>query len=83
MLEAIWEFVKDPSNRDALKWIGGGVVGAIGGLWAVITFFAKNGEGGPTRNVKADRGGVAAGRDISGSTITTGDGSRTASTDQR
>ena len=37
MLEAIWNFVKDPANREALKWIGGGVVFAVRGLWAVIT----------------------------------------------
>ncbi len=71
MLDAFWTFVKDPANRETLGWIGGGIVVVVGGLWAVVTFFAGKGDGGPKASVTATHGSVAAGRNISNSPITT------------
>ena len=70
MLDAFWSFLREPANRDVLAWIGGGIVVVVGGVWAVVKFFAKTeGGGGAAPSVSADRGGVAAGRDMSGNTI--------------
>jgi hypothetical protein len=41
MLGTVWAFLKDPGNQPVLSWIGGGVVVASGGIWAVVKFFAK------------------------------------------
>ena len=65
MLDAIWEFVKHPANRDALGWIGGGIIVVVGGLWAVIKFISKR------PSVQATNGGVAAGGDMIGNKIDT------------
>jgi hypothetical protein len=73
MLEAAWTFLKDPGNKDLLTWIGGGIVVIAGGAWAAVKFFAtKPSEGGATPKVSADRGGFAAGRDISNVRIISG-----------
>jgi hypothetical protein len=48
-----------------LGWLGGGLVIALGGLWAVVKFLLRKPQ------ISADHGGIAAGRDISGNTITT------------
>jgi tetratricopeptide (TPR) repeat protein len=72
MLDAFWSWLQDPANRDVIGWIGGGVVVVIGGVWAVVKYFAKpGGDGGAARSVRADRGGVAAGGSISNSSINT------------
>jgi hypothetical protein len=66
MLASIWEFLKDGSNQAVLSWIGGGIVVIAAGIWAVIKFMAKNGDQKPSKpGVSADRGSMAAGRDIS------------------
>jgi hypothetical protein len=70
MLDAFWSLLKDPANRDVLTWIGGGFVVVIGGVWAVVKYFAKP-DGGAGTSVRADRGGVAAGGSISNSPINT------------
>ena len=63
MLDGFWAFLKDPANRAVLGWIGAGVVTVVGGLWAVIRFYAKKREGGSTPGVRADGKGVAIGHD--------------------
>jgi hypothetical protein len=63
-MEVVWQFVTD--NRDMLSWLGGGVVVVAGGVWTVTKFFLKREK---PKSVSAE-GGVAAGRDISGSPIT-------------
>lgn len=70
MLDAFLSFLKDPANRDVIAFVGGGIVVFVGGIWAVVKFFAKK-EGGTPPAVRADRGGVAAGGNISNSTIST------------
>jgi esterase/lipase superfamily enzyme len=60
LVVGIWQFLKDTANLAI-------ITAMAAGAWAVITFFAKNREKGSTApSVKADHGGVAAGRDITG-----------------
>jgi hypothetical protein len=59
----IWAFLQDESNRAMLGWIGGGIVAVAGGLWAVVKFYAKEGEASPTPGVRSDRGSAAIGGD--------------------
>jgi hypothetical protein len=66
MLSSILDFLKDPDNRAIISWVGGGLAVVAAGIWAVIKFVAKNGDHKPSQPiVSADRGGIAAGRDIS------------------
>ena len=67
MTNGVWAFLSDPANREVLGWIGGGIVAAAGGAWAVIKFSAEN-----RPSVTADHGGVAIGRDNRDSQIHTG-----------
>jgi hypothetical protein len=72
MLDAVWSWLKDPGNRDVIAWIGGGVVVVIGGVWAVVKYFARpGGDGGAAPSVRADGGGVAIGGSNLNSPITT------------
>lgn len=63
---ALWDWVSSPSNKETLTWFSGGVTAVAAGLWGVFKFL----RGRPSTTVKVDRG-VAAGRNINGSTITT------------
>jgi hypothetical protein len=63
MLDNLWAFVQDQANRVVLGWIGGGIAAVAVAAWAVIKFFAKK------DGVRADRGSVSAGRDITNSPI--------------
>jgi hypothetical protein len=65
MLTKLWDFLQHDANRSVLAWLGGGLVIVLGGVWAVVKFLSRKPQ------VSADRGGIAAGRDISGNTITT------------
>jgi hypothetical protein len=67
----LWRFLQQEKNRQLLGWLGGGVIVLAGGLWVVVTFFSSPHPPpqAPDVNVQAP-GGVAAGRDIRGSTIT-------------
>ncbi|MDZ3835826.1 MAG: TIR domain-containing protein [Rhodospirillales bacterium] len=58
-------------DRRLWGWLGGGLVVLAGGVWAVATFLSSPAPppAGAETHVEAP-GGVAAGRDISGSTIT-------------
>jgi tetratricopeptide (TPR) repeat protein len=64
-MPGIWQFLREPANLAVLGSIGAGIAAIATGAWAVFTFFAKKKEKGPSApSVKADRGSVAAGRDI-------------------
>jgi len=71
VLRSLWAFIGNPKNRAVLSWIGGGVVVAATGFWAVVTFLfpEKSAPASPTVAC-AQQGGVAAGRDASHNTIT-------------
>jgi hypothetical protein len=73
MLSYIWSFLRDEGNRAVLAWVGGGIVALAGGIWAVFKFYlSERKKSEPSPTVKATRGGVAAGRDITNSTVNTG-----------
>ncbi len=73
MLDHLWPFLKDPANQKTLGWLGGGVVVAVGGVWAAVKYLIKPSDGGGKGNaVRADRGGIAIGGDVSGGSIQTG-----------
>jgi hypothetical protein len=75
MLSSTLDFLKD--NQAVLSWIGGGVVVAATGIWAVVKFFAKNDDQKPSKpTVNADHGSMAAGRDISVNTRDSSKGSK-------
>jgi hypothetical protein len=63
---------EDPENREVLAWVGGGVCVVVSALW---TAYLKLRDGPkaappppPATSATTDRGGIAAGRDV---TITT------------
>ncbi len=61
MFDSFWAFLADPQHREVLGWIGGGIVVAAGGLWAVFKFYAKKPKPPTTQTVTADRGSVGIG----------------------
>ena len=69
MFDAFWTFLKDPANREVLAWVGGGIVVAVGGIWAVVKFFARKPEPAPSKPQIAAKDSVVAGRDMTGNVI--------------
>ena len=74
-----WRFLRDKRNQQVLGWLGGGLVVAATGLWVAFVYFfplVKSSEttsSEPTPpSVQANCGGIAIGRDVTGSTITAG-----------
>jgi len=39
MLNRLWQFIRDDTNRTILSWLGGGAVFVITGAWALFIFF--------------------------------------------
>jgi hypothetical protein len=78
-MNAFWRFLRDKRNQQVLGWLGGGLVVAATALWAAFVYFfppvkspeAKSPEPTPP-SVQANCGGIAIGRDVTGSTITAG-----------
>ena len=66
---SLWSFLSASKNQKTLSWAGGGVVVAVGGAWAVYTYVWPH-EADVPKIVCAQPGGVAAGRDAKGDTIT-------------
>ena|SRR5438034_2581591 len=77
--DGLWGFLRDKGNQQVLGWLGGGLVVVATGLWAAFVYFfplgkspeAKSPEPTPP-SVQANCGGIAIGRDVTGSTITAG-----------
>jgi TIR domain len=75
----LWGFLRDKRNQQVLSWLGGALVVAATGLWAAFVYLfpapkspeTKSAEPTPT-SVQANCGGIAIGRDVTGSTITAG-----------
>jgi hypothetical protein len=65
---SLWSFLSVPKNQKTLAWIGGGFVVLASGGWAALTYFWPHDEG--AKIVCAQPGGIAAGRDATGNTIT-------------
>jgi hypothetical protein len=72
MLDALWAFLKDPTNRETLGWIGAGVAAVIGAIWAVVKFLSKKEA---RVNIQATNGSFAAGGNMTGNQINTDAGS--------
>ena len=83
MLDTFWSWLQDPANRDVIGWIGGGVVVVVGGIWAVVKYFARPGRDGGARSVRADGGGVAIGGSNLNSPITTNTNSEKSGKDRK
>lgn len=67
-MQAIWRFLRVERNRTILSWLGGGAAVAAAGVWAVVTWMVPADHPGASTTCAVQ--GVAAGRDIRGSTIT-------------
>lgn len=68
-----WLFLQRGRNRTVLAWLGGGLTVVAAALWTVFVYFDRppNGPNAGTRpDVEARDGGVAAGGNITGTTIT-------------
>jgi hypothetical protein len=63
----MWLWLADPTNQKTLAFIGGGASVVVGAAWAVFKFLRETPgkKSSPHTVIKADRGGMAAGRDIS------------------
>jgi hypothetical protein len=49
LVETVWEWLRDESNREALKLIAGGLAAAGAGVWAVLTFLVGRGSAESSR----------------------------------
>jgi hypothetical protein len=58
------DWVWDPQVQKTLGFVGGGIAAVVAAGWAVVKFVL--GRPKPSMTITADRGGMAAGRDISG-----------------
>ena len=70
-MRSLWSFLANPKNQKTLSWLGGGLVVAAGGIWAVFTYIwpAHDASQDAAKIVCAQQGSVAAGRDASGNTV--------------
>jgi hypothetical protein len=78
-MNSFWRFLRDKRNQQVLGWLGGGLVVAATGFWAAFVYFfspVKSPEPSSAEltppSVQADCGGIAIGRDVTGSAITAG-----------
>lgn len=60
----MWAWLSDPGNQKTLAFLGGGVAAVVAAAWAVLKFFLKRPS---VTIIAADRGGMAAGRDMNAS----------------
>jgi hypothetical protein len=66
-MSSIGTFIRKPSNQRLLSWLGGGGAVAAAGIWAVVTYLWPAHE--TPKEVCAQQGSIAAGRDASGNTV--------------
>jgi hypothetical protein len=59
MLSSVWDFLRDGSNQTALGLIGSAIATIVAAVFAVIKLLIRS-----STSISADRGGMAAGRDI-------------------
>ena len=65
-MKPIWNWLKNAKNRDILKMTAAGLAAVVAAAWAFLTFVVDH---HPSASVTSGAGGLAAGHDISGSTI--------------
>jgi TIR domain len=70
--DGLWGFLRDKRNQQVLGWLGGGLIVAATGLWAVFVYVFPPAKSPTPPSVQANCGGIAIGRDVTGSTITAG-----------
>ena len=44
MFSKVWAVARDPENRAAISWLGGGAAAAASGIWIVVTFMASHAD---------------------------------------
>jgi len=78
-MNAFWRFLRDKRNQQVLGWLGGGLVVVATGLWAAFVYFFPLGKSSEATSpepappsIQANCGGIAIGRDVTGSSITAG-----------
>ena len=78
-IDGLWGLLRDKRNQQVLSWLGGGVIVAATALWAAFVYFFPPGKSPEAKSleptppsVQANCGGIAIGRDVTGSTITAG-----------
>jgi hypothetical protein len=62
-----WSIISKSSNRQALAWLGGGIVTVATRAWAVVTYVWPSHA---PSTVCAQQGSLAAGHNATGNTIT-------------
>jgi hypothetical protein len=67
-MASVLTFIRKPSNQRLITWLGGGGAVAAAGIWAVVTYIWPAHDA--SKAVCAQQGGIAAGRDASGNTVT-------------
>lgn len=67
-MDSLWSFIAKSKNQKILSWLGGGLVVAAAGAWAVVTYVWPSHDAArdAATVVCAQQGSVAAGRDASG-----------------
>ena len=62
----MWQWLTNSDNQKILAFLGGGAASVITAAWAVFKYHYKpsHKKGAGSVKVKADRGGIAAGRDV-------------------
>ena len=58
----MWQWLSDPDNQKTRAFLGGGVAAQAGAAWTLFKFMRKKPHA--VTKVSADRGGIAAGRDV-------------------
>lgn len=77
VMSAFWQFLRDKRNQQVLGWLGGGLLVAATGLWAVFLYFYPTAKSFETRalesapvSVQANCSSIAIGGNVNGATIT-------------
>ncbi|MDN5870616.1 MAG: hypothetical protein L0H73_07865 [Nitrococcus sp.] len=60
----MWNWLKNPENRNVLTWLGSGLAVVAAALWAVFTYLQPVNSGDSRSKVQVEQG-VGAGGDIS------------------
>ena len=66
-MKPIWNWLKDDRNRDVVKMTAAGLAAVVAAAWAILTLVVDH---HPRASITSGAGGIAAGHDISGNTIT-------------